>query len=108
MVLALGDPMSTDFKFQVSNKVHRANVYNDDLELYYEFNDSDKPELVCRASSSGPVELTFSTGLTVKKGESEIRAEQPSSAWFASNRNTEWITCKSPFQEKKVLRFIGK
>jgi len=106
MVLALGDPMSTDFKFQVSNKVHRANVYNDDLELYYEFNDSEKPELVCRASSSGPVELTFSTGLTVKKGESEIRAEQPSSAWFASNRNTEWITCKSPFQEKKVLRFI--
>jgi len=110
MVLGLGDVMATSVEFQASNKVHRANVYNvgneNALDLYYELTPNGKPELVCCADSTAQPELTFTTGLTYKTEGKCIRASQPNSAWFSKNRNTEWISCSTPFEEKKVLRFI--
>ena len=109
MVLGLGDVMAMEVEFQVSNKVHRANVYNvgneNALDLYYELVNG-KPELVCCADSTERPDLTFTTGLTNQVDGKCIRASQPNSAWFSKNRNTEWISCKTPFEEKKVLRFI--
>merc|ERR1711953_1355722 len=99
MVLALGDVMSKNFRYDVSQKVYRANVYSGDLDLHYELVNG-KPELVCSTKATGQADLTFDSELTIKRdGSNTVRVEQPSSDWFSTNRNTAYITCKSPFAE---------
>merc|ERR1712062_275565 len=81
-----------------SNKVYRANIYdNNSFDLKYIIQDG-KLYLRCSITSSGAADLKFDfTSTETSSGDNYIQAAAPTSDWFSTNSDQTQHSCSYPF-----------